>query len=502
MDKTSPNKPTKQESDVINSYTVDINSLKLKKRRILDTISLKIIGKENKTITDMPETTKPARFASMVILLFFGIFGAWAVFAPMNAAVMAPGQITNTSKKQVVQHLEGGIIEDIYIRDGDRVTKGDGIIKIHDTGAKVHNNIINEQLMVLKVTEFRLLAERKGNDDVDFEVLSDNADFVETDSEQTKTVIQNQRKIFESRRSHIKGRIEILEYRINGLNEEIKGIEIQLQSVIKQINYTDDELKTVKKLLANGNVQKSRLLNLEKQKAELEGRKGHYQSAIAQAKQKIGEAQTEILNIRYAGTHEIEKELKEVESQIADITERKNASNDTLNRTNVTAPISGIVKGLRYYTKGGIVPPGSVIAEIVPTDKEIIIEAKILPKDIENLLNLQIDLLNYKYTPGIDKTADAIPLKIRLTAYSARKVPLLEGFLLSVSPDIYTDERTGAPYYMINATLAENALHKTSNVTLYQGMPAELVIATHARTFVSYLFNPIIQSFNHAFREN
>lgn len=231
------------------------------------------------------------------------------------------------------------------------------------------------------------------------------------------------------------------------LNERISGLEAQKKSISQQLELINDEYRDTSSLLEKGLVSKTRVLALERKRAELIGRLGEYTAQIAEAKEQL------------------------------------QASLDVLDRTTITAPFAGLIKGLEYHTIGGVIPPGGVIMEIIPQNDDLVIEARVSPQDI-------------------DIVHKGLTAKVMLSAYKRRFMPRLEGTVIRVSADRFTDERSGVPYYTAIVRISEEELASLNkDILLYPGMPADVFIVTGSRTMLNYLFSPIVDSFRRAFKE-
>jgi HlyD family secretion protein len=251
-----------------------------------------------------------------------------------------------------------------------------------------------------------------------------------------------------------------------------------------QIAFLKEEIQTVRALVEKGQALRPRLLALERQAAELGGRQGEYQAAIARSRQTIAQAEVEILNVKIQRRNDVEKELRDVQSQFSDFNERLKAAEDVKNRLDIVAPQSGVITNLSFHTIGGVIQPGVPIMEIVPKDDKLIVEAKVSLTDI-------------------DIVHAGLPARVRLSAFKARRVPIIEAKVVSVSADRVVDKSGTSSYYLARIEVDENELKNqlSEHVELYPGMPADVLIVTGSRTLLGYLFAPIGDSMFRAFRE-
>ena len=446
----------------------------------VDRLSEKISPKQEDPLATPEGLARPTiLFGMWSIILLFGFFGLWSILAPIDSAAIATGSVVLDSNRKKIQHLEGGIVEEILVKEGDTVEEGQVLVRLDETAAQARLDLLVSQSVAARAAEARLKAERDNDAEIDFpEDLIAKRDA----STVVEENLDSQHRIFDSRRKDLEGKIAVLKQKIEQLKEEIKGLESQEQSATTQIGKLSEQIRDVRKLVEQGNARKPRLLELEGRLAAVKGERGKIQSDIARANQSIGEAEITIINTRNDFLKEVVAELKDTQVQIADLEERMRASADTVSRIEIKAPLAGEITGLKVHTKGGVIAPGEVIMDIVPTDDKLIVEAQIRPEDIDVV------------RPGL--TA-----RVQLRAYRARFVPPVEGNVNHVSADRFTDERSGMPFYMARIEIPPQQLAELENVELYPGMPTDVLIVTGSRTFLKYLMDPITDSFNHAFRE-
>lgn len=422
---------------------------------------------------------KPIIIGMWATLLLFGSFIIWGSTAKIYSTAIANGKIVVDSNKKIIQHLEGGIIEEIYIKGGDKVNAGDKLIRLSETSAKANQELLNKQLFALKATKIRLMNERDNKEEIDFLEISKE---YSQDQEFIK-ILDGELELFDIRKKSLNERIDILTQKKEQLKNEINGLKSQEKAVTQRIAMLSEESQSLDQLYKDGIISRSRYLELKKQKAELEGNKGQYEANISKVSQAISETELEIANIKTEKLNEILKELQEVQTKIADLEERTSASSDVLTRTLITAPVSGIINNLKYHTKGGVISPGAEILEIIPQDEELIVEVRVNPQDIDVV------------TIGLDS-------KVRLSAYKSKAVPMLAGQVTNVSADSFEDQQSGLSFFVARIKINDEELSKlTGDVRLYPGMPVESYIVTGSRTFLQYLFDPITISMRRAFRE-
>ncbi|MDF2763078.1 MAG: hypothetical protein K0S81_56 [Rhodospirillales bacterium] len=414
----------------------------------------------------------------LAIALFFGGLGSWAALAPLASAAVAPGLVTVESNRKTVQHLDGGIISELLVRNGDRVARGQVLLRLEDVESRSEFDLLQGRRLALAAQQARLAAERDGAAEIALppELAKRQAD------PQVAEVIAGQRQILDSRNQLIAGQTAVLEQRIGQYEAEIGSLQAQSASGKAQLRLISEELSGVAELVRKGLEKKSRLLALQREAARLEGMQGDYDGRITRARQGIAEARMEMLNLKRQRNSETVSELRDVEVELADVSERLRVAEARLQRTEIAAPLDGVVLNLRYFTNGGVVEPGAPILDIVPEAESLVIDA-------------QLDPVN------IDEVHAGLAAQVRLIAFKQRITPVLSGLVTQVSADVLTDDRSGRPYYAARIEISRAELDRLGGASLYPGMPVEVIIETGQRTALDYLITPVTDSFAHAFRE-
>jgi HlyD family secretion protein/epimerase transport system membrane fusion protein len=380
----------------------------------------------------------------LVVLVTFGGLGTWATLMPLAGAVIAPGVVTVQSNRKTVQHLEGGIVTQILVRDGDVVETGELLIQLDRTRAQASVSILGGELDLLRSREARLLAERDGRPEIAFPpALAARA----REDANVAELVRGQRLLFEARRASLDGESELLVQRVGQYEDEIAGLQQQSLSKDRQIEIVEDELEGLHALYERGFESRRRINELERLAEELRGELGAHTTAIA-----------------------------------FDVSERQVAASDRMTRLEIRAPQSGIVVGMRAHTVGGVIGPGEPVLDIVPAGDELVIEARMRPEDIDKV--------------RVGQTAI-----VRLSAFDQRTTPELEGTVISTSADRVVDETTGAAFFLVRSRISEGELEKLAELQLVPGMPAETFVQTGSRTVLSYLLKPFSDGVARALRE-
>lgn len=425
---------------------------------------------------------KPLVAGLWMLLALTLVILVWGMLAPLDSAAVARGTVMLLSNKKSVQHLEGGIIQDLLVQEGDRVNAGEPLVILNDTAASASRDLLQGQLFVARATQSRLVAERDGLEDITFDT-----DLVEgaKNSEALAKIIANQKRLFTTGREAQAAKLAILQQRIAQSEESMNGLQAQKQGTAEQNALLDQEIATVKELLDSGYATKTRLFELERHKSELQGSHGQYEGEIGKLQQTIAETKMEIVNQQKEFEAKNSEGLRDAQAQIADLTDKLRAAKDVAERTIITAPVSGIVTGLKFHTVGGVVAPGATLMDIVPQDDRLIIEARVRPTDISTV------------HAGLDA-------RVIFTAYKMRSTPKVPGKVTLVSADTFTEPNTNPPisYYTARVEVDKTFLKSMEKkIELVPGMPAEVMINTGSRSFLAYLFQPITDSMHRAFRE-
>jgi membrane fusion protein, type I secretion system len=410
-------------------------------------------------------------------ILVVGV-GGWGATAVISGAVVASGSLVVDSNVKKVQHLTGGIVGELRVRDGDRVRAGDIVVRLDETVTRASLAIISKGLDELMARKARLESERDGSDTIVFpaQLLAGASD------PDRAAAMDSERKLFNLRRTARSGQKAQLQERIAQLQEEISGLTAQQNSKAKEIGLIERELAGVRELWKQNLVQLTRLTALEREAARLDGERGQLIAAAAQAKGKIAETALQILQIDQDIASDVAKELREVDGKIGEFIERKVAAEDQLKRIDIRAPQDGTVFQLAVHTVGGVITAGDPIMLIVPEADNLSVEAKVNPQDIDQLQ------LNQKAT-------------LRFSAFNVRTTPEIEGIVTRISADTSSDQRTGQSYYTIRIAMAADQLERLGDVKLLPGMPVEAFVQTGDRTMLSYLVKPLHDQFMRAFRE-
>jgi len=410
-------------------------------------------------------------------MLAFGV-GGWASTTQLSGALIASGSIVVDTNVKKVQHPTGGVIGELRVRDGDRVKAGDIVARLDQTVTKANLAIITKGLDELFARKARLAAERDGAETITFpDLLTSRADDPEV-----AHIMDAERKLFELRRTSRTGQKAQLREQAGQLKEEIVGMTAQQTAKRKEIELINRELDGVRDLYKRNLVQLTRLTQLEREATRIEGELAQLIAAVAQARGKISENELKIIQIDQDLSSEVAKEMREIDGKIGEFVERKITAEDQLQRVDIRAPQDGTVFQLSVHTVGGVISPGEAIMLIVPDADSLTVEAKVDPKDIEQVQLKQKAVL-------------------RFPAFNAATTPEINGEVSRISADITQDQRTGQSYYTIRISIPTDQLARLGDVKLVPGMPVECFIQTGERTVISYLLKPLRDQLMRTFRE-
>jgi HlyD family type I secretion membrane fusion protein len=433
---------------------------------------------------DIPRSARaPTLFGVVVLGVSVLGFGVWGGTAPIAGAVVASGMFVATGQNKIIQHLEGGVIREIAVREGDRVEPNQPLVYLDETAPRAELRRLQLRHMRLIAMDARLQAEMREAADIEFprEVLDALPDPDAT------TIVDNQRLTFEARRRALDSEIATIKDGINALQERINGSKVQIEGVHEQLKLLDEEIEAKTHLLKSGFVRKPELLVLQRAFANLRGELGRLQGEMGDARERIARANEQIAGVRKTAIKTAVEQLHEVRSELHDVRERIRAAKGVLDRVVITAPVRGVVVKLRYHTSGGVIEAGKNIMEILPLDAELIIEVRIRPQDIDSVKRGQHAM-------------------VRLTALSQRITPMIAGQVIYVSADALPDEKKGSQQaqsdiYVARVKLDPEQAAAQQGFTPTPGMPADVFITTVERTFFEYLTKPIRDSMARAFRE-
>jgi HlyD family secretion protein len=421
---------------------------------------------------------RPARFGYLVIVLTFGVGGLWATFAKVGDAVLAPAFVSVETNRKTVQHLEGGIVSEILVKENDQVTQGQVVARLNNIQAKASLATVRNQLVAARVQEARLTAERDQKPVI--ELPADIRDRM--DDPIVAHAVADQEAAFQDRRRSLQGQISVLESRIEGLKTEIKGLGIEQNATQREVALIDQELVGYHQLLDKHLMQLTQVLDKERERTRLEGIIGRSISDQAKAQNTIGEANLNIEAIRHKFQEETAGGILEIRQKISDLTEKVTVTADIMQRIDVRAPVSGHVQDLKVYSAGQVVRGGEPLMQVVPNDERLVVHAHFAPNDI-------------------DRIQRASRVEVRFPSFHARTTPVILGEIASVSSDRMSDEATHQPYYLGVVSVNKLQIPEELRDRIKAGMPAEVIAPLGDRSVLSYLVSPLREAWHKSLRE-
>lgn len=411
------------------------------------------------------------------ITLFLATFGVWSTTAPLHGASIASGTVTVDSQRKTIQHLEGGIIQSILIKEGDVVIKNQPLIILDNTIAKADLERLNSRYHYVLAKEARLTAERDGHDNIEFDHLL----LDQQNDQRVSEILKNQNNLFQTNKNYYQSQRVLLSNQLEKNNAEYVGQKRRYSIEKRRLSIIQEELVSNQKLAEKGYVSKNRMLELAREEATMQSTINFVNTEIVKFKKSVEETKAQLNELEITRAKEIAESLRDTYQERYALEEQITSAKDVLKRLEITAPLSGTVINLQVFSQDGVITPSQNLLEIVPIDEKMIIEARVNPQDIDQI--------------SANMTA-----KIRLTAFNMRSIKPFDGTLETISADRLIDEQTGAAYYLARVSLVEDQPDLVS-VTVYPGMQAEVMLLTEARTPIEYLTKPLINSFNRAFRE-
>lgn len=415
-----------------------------------------------------------------LLLIGFGGFLLWAIFAPLDSGVPAPGVVAVESTRKKIDHPAGGVIDQILVRDGQQVAAGDDLIILNETQAKAAFNATLSQWQTAQATLARLQAERNGASVIGFPTDLISA---AKDNREVADLMRAQEGLFNSRRTALQGELRII-------NESVRGLELQLASLSKlkagrekQVELFNEQLESFQRLKKEGFVSRNYLIDVERQLAEVQSRQSEDMSNMASVNAKLSEFRMRGAQREIEYRREVETQLADVQRDASTLGERLAAQRDTVERLAIKAPVAGTVVDLAFHTLGSVIKPGDRIVDIVPQGDQLVIEAQVSPQYVDRL------------RPGM-------PADVHFDAYSSRvERPVVSGMVEVVSADALTEARTGNTYYTMRVTVAADQVKKLGDLKLQPGMQSTVMVKTGEASLMVYLLRPLLRRFTTAMSE-
>lgn len=405
-------------------------------------------------------------------------FGGWSVASSINGAVIAPGSIVVETSVKKVQHKDGGIVDKIFVKGGDYVDAGALLVRLDDTVTKANLSIISQQLSEIQARQARLETERDGAADVSFpeDLLAQQS------NGNVAKAIRGERILFDVRRKAFEALKAQSEQRAAQLGEEIKGLRSQIKSKETEIRLIKAQLEKYYFLRAKGLITTSRILELERDAASLDGQRGELIAEVARSGAQVAEVLQQRAQAEQDRMTDIVEKLHEAQSQSAELADKKIAAEDQLRRINIRSPQSGYVHELNIHTVGGVIVPGETVMQIVPRGDQLLIEAHVAPTDVDQIYPNQAAV-------------------VRFSAFDQRSTPEVQAHIATISADVTQDTTKQQSYYIVRLRVDKGEIERLKNRALVPGMPAEVFLETGERSVLSYFLKPLKDQSMRVFRE-
>lgn len=431
-----------------------------------------------KTDLDMDKSIRRlSRIVFVTIFVLVGVAGGLAATVNIAGAIIASGTLVVDTQVKPVQHLKGGVVQEILVRDGDSVEAGHVLLRFDGTQARANLAIIRKRLKELSAVATRLQAERDAAP-----VLTISNTLATSDPDSFRLLLGEQR-LFNDRRASREGRKSQLRERISQLQQEAEGLAAQEKGKRLEIDLVEKELASLRNLLDQGIVSAARVYSLQRESARLTGELGNFIASVAQVKGRITETELQIIQIEDDHGSEVSEQLRQTQGDIGQFSERLIAAEDDLKRIDIRAPQAGVVDQMAVHSAGAVVSAGETMLRIVPSDDHLTAELRIAPRDIDQIAPGQAVVLN-------------------LSAFNHRDTPELDARISTVSADLLEDRQTGEKYYRARATIETDEWKRLGKRQAVQGMPVEGFVQTGERSVLAYLAKPMTDQIGQAFREN
>ncbi|CAG8871739.1 HlyD family type I secretion periplasmic adaptor subunit [Pseudomonas fluorescens] len=437
-----------------------------------------IIPSDPKSLIDL-DVRKPARLGIWLVLAGFGGFLLWSWLAPLDAGVVATGTVKVTSNRKAVQHLSGGTVDAILVREGDLVTKGQEVVRLDSLRALAEQGAVSAQYIVSKTVENRLEAERDNRDVVKFdpELLKRFKD-----DYRLEAAMDLQQRLLDTRRAGLAGEISILQENLAASAVQLKGLQQVYGARASQISFLNQELQGTRVLAAEGYVPRNRLLELERSNADLSAGQAENLNNIARVRSQTTEIKLRILQRQHDYLKEVESQLTDTAKENTTLADRLRALDYEVTHTVIRSPIDGMVQALSIATVGGIIQPGFKIMEIVPVNE---------PLQVDAMIPVQ----------AIDKLFPGLPVDISFPAFNHAQTPNIPGRVMTISADRLLDEESKEPFYLAQVEVTPDGMSLLGTNHIRPGMPANVTIKTGERNMLSYLLKPMLERVDSSFKE-
>ncbi|MEI7268765.1 HlyD family type I secretion periplasmic adaptor subunit [Pectobacterium versatile] len=436
------------------------------------------ISEESMNQTARRDEKRAVRLGWLLVLAGFGGFLLWALFAPLDKGVMVNGSVVISGNRKVVQHNQGGIVDKIQVKDGDRVEAGQVLLTLNEVDARSASEGLDGQYLQLVAREGRLLAEQQRLSDM---VMTPRLQPL-TEKSEMRVITALQRDLLHSRQQSLKLEAEGMRSSIAGMEASLSALRQVMTSKQKQRETLEQQLQGLRSLAAENYVPRNKMLENERLLAQLNGDIAQLAGDINRTRRDIEQQTLLIAQRQQEYDKEVNSELADVRTLLSDVGSKKEKADFNLANIQMRAPVSGTVVGLKVFTEGGVIAPGQTLLEIVPDDQPLFVDAR-LPVEL------------------VDKVWPGLPVELQFVAFNQSTTPRVAGTVELLSADRLLDERDGSPYYSLRVQVDEAGKRALEGLEVKPGMPVQGFVRTGERSFVNYLFKPLMDRLHLALTE-
>jgi len=425
--------------------------------------------------TDISRAGRAGMLAGLALMLL--VFG-WAYATPISGAVIASGSAVVRGKPKIVQSLDGGIIDQIRVRDGDMVAAGDVLLQLDPTLLRINLEMYRGRLAETRAEISRLQAEQITGTPLVFDYETKLLETLPL-----AVINAGQREIFDARRDVMRGRKEQLREKIAQYGNQLAGVESLMQAKTEQLSFTEQELANITKLHADGLVREGQMLALQRTRSQLLGEIAGHQSEMARIHNSVRDTELEMLQSQRRFKENVVTDLREAVTRSEELVLQIVTASKQLERIEILSPVDGVVHEMQVFNTGGVVAPGETILQVIPVSESLDFEVRVDPG-------------------AIDQVVEGQRAKIVFSAFSARSAPEIFGTVSGISPSSVTDPKTGQSFYRVTLAIPPEELGRLDGHEILPGMPIEAFLQTGDRTVLSYLTRPLSDQLGRAFRDD
>lgn len=436
------------------------------------------ISEESMNQTAQRDEKRAVRLGWLLVLAGFGGFLLWALFAPLDKGVMVNGSVVISGNRKVVQHNQGGIVDKIQVKDGDRVEAGQILLTLNEVDARSASEGLDGQYLQLVAREGRLLAEQQRLSDM---VMTPRLQPL-AEKPEMSVITALQRDLLRSRQQSLRLEAEGMRSSIAGMEASLNAQRQVMSSKQKQRETLEQQLQGLRSLAAENYVPRNKMLENERLLAQLNGDIAQLAGDINRTRRDIEQQTLLIAQRQQEYDKEVNSELAEVRALLSDVSSKKEKADFNLANIQMRAPVSGTVVGLKVFTEGGVIAPGQTLLEIVPDDQPLLVDAR-LPVEL------------------VDKIWPGLPVELQFVAFNQSTTPRVAGTVELLSADRLLDERDGSPYYSLRVMVDDEGKRALEGLEIKPGMPVQGFVRTGERSFVNYLFKPLMDRLHLALTE-